>query len=216
MGRGGAMLLAATGLGGYMVVQIGRAPVATLAGAAARDIARNSLAVLPLENVTGVPEQEHFVAGMHDALITDLGKIAALSVKAASSSRVYRNVVQPVRQTGRELRAAHVVEGSVFRTGHRMRPNVQLVDTATEESVWSESYERDIEDVLTLQSEVARAHYGWYRQLVGDLEGAIEQMQRAQQVAPVTRPSSPPGWDGCTGRTGGSTRRWPRRRRPSS
>jgi len=121
------------------------------------DIAPNSLAVLPLENVTGDPEQEPFVAGLHDALITDLGKIRSLIVKASSSSRVYANVVQPVRQTARELGAAHLIEGSVFRTGDHVRVNVRLVASATEETVWTESYERDVRDVLTLQGEVARA-----------------------------------------------------------
>lgn len=121
------------------------------------EIPPNSIAVLPLENVTGDPDQAHFVAGIHEALITDLGKIGALVVKAASSSRVYANVVQPVQQTGRDLGSAHLVEGSVFRTGDRMRLNVRLVAVASGESLWSDSFERDVEDVLTLQSEVARA-----------------------------------------------------------
>lgn len=152
----GTLLLVAGGGVAYLALQMRELPATGLLSVAGRDIPRNSVAVLPLENVTGDPEQEPFVAGIHDALITDLGKIGALVVKAASSSRVYRNVVQPVRQTGRELGSAHLVEGSVFRTGDRMRLNVRLVATATGESLWSESYERPVEDVLTLQSEVAR------------------------------------------------------------
>lgn len=151
------MLLVAGGVGYHLVDRIGQLPAPDRAARTGGEIPPNSIAVLPLENVTGDPDQEHFVAGMHDALITDLGKIGGLIVKAASSSKVYRNVVQPVRRTGRELGTAHLIEGSVFRAGDRMRLNVQLVSTGTEESLWSESYERDIEDVLTLQSEVARA-----------------------------------------------------------
>ena len=93
---------------------------------------------------------------MHDALITSLSKISALTIKSRSSASVYRNVVQPIRQTALELGAARIIEGSVFRTGDRVQVNVQLIDAATDENVWSESYERDVEEVLTLQHEVAR------------------------------------------------------------
>lgn len=121
------------------------------------DVPRNAVAVLPLENLSGDPEQEYFAAGIHDALITTLSRIGALTVKAASSTRVYRNIVQPARQTGLELGVAHLVEGSVFRAEERVRINVRLISTVTEENVWSESYERHVEDVLTLQAEVTRA-----------------------------------------------------------
>lgn len=140
-----------------LTAEIRTLPTIAPAAVADRAILPNSIAVLPLENVTGDPEQEYFAAGMQDALTTALSKIGSLTVKANSSTNVYRNVVQPAMQTGRELRAAHLVEGSVFRTGDRLRVNVRLITTASEASVWSESYERAVEDVLTLQNEVARA-----------------------------------------------------------
>lgn len=155
-----AILAALLLVSGLVVIQL-TAEIRTLPSIMApapadRTIPRNSIAVLPMENVTGDPDQEYFAAGMHDALTTALSMIGSLTVKASSSTKVYRNVVQPAVQTGRELRAAHLVEGSVFRTGGRVRVNVRLISTASEESVWSESYERPIEDVLTLQNEVAR------------------------------------------------------------
>ncbi|MFV1988589.1 MAG: tetratricopeptide repeat protein [Gemmatimonadota bacterium] len=151
----GALLLAATGVGYRAIVEIREVPTAirlTLGD----EILPNSIAVLPLRNVTGDPDQEYFVAGMLDALITDLSKISALKVISRSSASVYRNVVQSVRQTGLELGVAHIIEGSVFRTEDRVRINIQLIDTATDENLWSENYESDIEDVLTLQGELAR------------------------------------------------------------
>ena len=153
----GTMALVAGGVGLHLADRIRDLPATAAGPGLPGEIAPNSLAVLPLANVTGDPEQEPFVAGLHDALITDLGKIGSLVVKAASSSRVYANVVQPARQTARELGAAHLVEGSVFRTGDRVRVNVRLVASGTEETMWTESYERSVRDVLTLQGEVARA-----------------------------------------------------------
>lgn len=120
------------------------------------EIPSNTVAVMPIQNVTGDPDQAYFAAGIHDELTTALSRIGGLTVKAASSTRVYRNVVQPALRTGLELRAAHLVEGSVMRSGNRLRVNVRLISAATEENLWSESYEREIEDVLTLQNEVAR------------------------------------------------------------
>jgi TolB-like protein/tetratricopeptide (TPR) repeat protein len=117
---------------------------------------RNALAVLPFQNVTGDADQEYLAAGLHDALITTLSTIGTLTVKASSSTGVYRNVVQPVRQTARELAARHIIEGSVFRDVDLVQVNVRLIDASTERTVWSESYQRPLEDVLTLQNEIAR------------------------------------------------------------
>jgi TolB-like protein/Flp pilus assembly protein TadD len=150
----GAMLLVAGGVAYQLVTEIRQVP--TRSGLFTREIPLNSIAVLPLQNVTGDPEQEYFVTGMHDALITDLSKISALRVISRGSANVYRNVVQPVRQTGLELGVAHIIEGSVFRSGDRVRINVQLIDSVTDQNLWSESYERDIRDVMVLQGELAR------------------------------------------------------------
>lgn len=127
---------------------------------ASREIVPNSIAVLPLENFTGDPDQEYFVAGMHDALIADLSKISALKVISRTSASMYKDVVKSLPEIGRELGVANIVEGSVFRAGDRVRITVQLIDTKSDEHLWAENYERDIEDVLALQAEVSRAIAG--------------------------------------------------------
>jgi TolB-like protein/Tfp pilus assembly protein PilF len=180
----GLLLLVVGGVTYQLVTEIRQLPIPARLGSLAREIAPNSIAVLPLQNVTGDPEQEYFVAGMHDALITDLSKIGALTVISRSSANVYRNVVQAVRQTGLELGVANIIEGSVFRVGDRVRINVQLIDTQTDENLWSENYERDIQDVLTLQSEVARAIADQIRvNLTPDEESRLAQRR---QVNPQT------------------------------
>lgn len=180
----GLLLLVVGGVTYQLVTEIRQVPVPARLGPIAREILPNSIAVLPLQNVTGDPEQEYFVAGMHDALITDLSKIGALKVISRGSANVYRNVVQAVRQTGLELGVANIIEGSVFRAGDKVRINVQLIDTQTDENLWSENYERDIRDVLTLQSEVARAIAEQIRvNLTPDEESRLAQRR---QVNPQT------------------------------
>ena len=180
----GLLLLVLGGVTYQLFTEIRQISPTARLGPMAHEILPNSIAVLPLQNITGDPEQEYFVAGMHDALITDLSKIGALKVISRSSANVYRNVVQTVLQTGLELGVANIVEGSVFRTGDRVRINVQLIDTRTDENLWSENYERDIRDVLTLQSEVARAIAEQVRvKLTPDEESRLAQRR---QVDPET------------------------------
>ncbi len=180
----GALFLVVGGVTYQLITEIRQVPVPVRLAPLAREILPNSIAVLPLQNVTGDPEQEYFVAGMHDALITDLSKISALRVISRSSANVYKNIVQPLRQTGLELGVANIIEGSVFRTGDRVRINVQLIDTASDENLWSENYERGIQDVLALQSEVARAIAEQIRvNLTPDEESRLTQ---TRQVNPET------------------------------
>ena len=116
-----------------------------------------SLAVLPLDNLTGDPEQEFFVDGMTEALITDLSKIGSLKVISRTSAMQYKDVQKPLPEIGRELNVDGIVEGSVQRAGDRVRISAQLVEAATDQHVWAESYERNVEDIFALQSEVAKA-----------------------------------------------------------
>ncbi len=113
------------------------------------------VAVLPLENLSGDPEQEYFAAGMTDALVTDLSRIQALRVISRTTMTRYRGANRPAGEIARELGADAVVEGSVFRAGNRVRIAVRLVHAATDTHVLAESYERDLTDVLSLQGEVA-------------------------------------------------------------
>jgi non-specific serine/threonine protein kinase len=116
-----------------------------------------SIAVLPLQDLSRDPEQEYFADGMTEALITDLAKIGALKVISRTSVMQYKGVHKPLVEIAHELGVDAVVEGSVFRAGDRIRITAQLIDAATDQHLWAESYERDLQDVLALQSEVARA-----------------------------------------------------------
>jgi serine/threonine-protein kinase len=115
-----------------------------------------SLAVLPLENLSGDPEEEYFADGMTEALIADLAKIGALKVISRTSVMQYKGVRKPLPEIAGELSVDAVLEGSVMRSGDRVRITTQLIQAATDRHLWAESYERDLEDVLTLQSELAR------------------------------------------------------------
>jgi serine/threonine protein kinase/tetratricopeptide (TPR) repeat protein len=114
-----------------------------------------SLAVLPLENLSGDPSQEYFADGMTEELINDLGQIGALRVISRTSVMQYKGVKRPISQIGRELNVEAVVEGSVERVGDRVRINAQLIHAPTDQHLWSRSYERDLHNVLAMQDEVA-------------------------------------------------------------
>ena len=116
-----------------------------------------SLAVLPLENLSRDPEQEYFADGMTEALITDLGKISALRVISRTSVMQYKVTKKPLPQIGRELNVDAVLEGTVARSGNRVRITANLLHAPTDRHLWAEAYESDLSDVLAMQDEVARA-----------------------------------------------------------
>ncbi|MHC4518951.1 MAG: protein kinase domain-containing protein [Planctomycetota bacterium] len=115
-----------------------------------------SLAVLPLQNLTGDPEQEYFADGMTEALIANLGKIGALHVRSRTSIMQYKGVNKPLPEIARELNVGVVVEGSVLRVAERVRITAQLIQAPTDTHLWADSYERDLRNILTLLGEVAR------------------------------------------------------------
>ena len=117
----------------------------------------DGLAVLPLENLSGNEEDEFFATGMTDALIAELAKIGSLRVISRRSIIQYKGVAKPLKEIATELNVANVVEGTVLHSGDRLRISVQLLEGATDRMVWSESYERDMCDILALQREVARS-----------------------------------------------------------
>ena len=116
-----------------------------------------SIAVLPLENLSRDPEQEYFADGMTEDLITNLAKISALKVISRTSAMHYKGTAKTVPEIAKELKVDAVVEGSVQRSGSRVRITAQLIRGATDRHLWGESYERDLRDVFSLQDEVARA-----------------------------------------------------------
>ncbi|MGH9803617.1 MAG: protein kinase domain-containing protein [Candidatus Acidiferrales bacterium] len=116
-----------------------------------------SIAVLPLKNLSGDAREDYFAEGMTEALITDLSKIGALRVISRTSAMRYQGADKPLKEIAGELKVEAVVVGSVLRAGDRVRISAQLIEAATDRNLWAESYERDLSDVLALQSEVARA-----------------------------------------------------------
>ena len=117
-----------------------------------------SIAVLPLVNLTGDPDQEYFADGIHEALITDLAKLgSALRVTARPSVLGYKDAHRPLSEIARELGVDVVMTGSVMRAGDRVQITGQLIDGVTEEHLWAERYERELQNVLTVQNEIVAA-----------------------------------------------------------
>lgn len=116
-----------------------------------------SIAVLPLENLSGDPSQECFADGMTEELITDLAKDRSLRVTSRTSVMRYKGTKKGLPEIARELKVDGVVEGSVSRSGKRVRVTAQLLHAPSDQHLWAETYERDFSDELTLQREVAQA-----------------------------------------------------------
>ena len=116
-----------------------------------------SLAVLPLESLSNDATQDYFADGMTDELISDLGQIGALRVISRTSVMVYKHARKPLPQIARELNVDAVVEGTVLRSGNRVRITAQLIDASSDKHLWSQSYEGELQDTLAHQSQVARA-----------------------------------------------------------
>jgi TolB-like protein/DNA-binding winged helix-turn-helix (wHTH) protein/Flp pilus assembly protein TadD len=115
-----------------------------------------SIAVLPLLNLSNDPEQQFFADGMTDELITSLAQISSLRVISRTSAMAYLGTRKPAAQIARELGVDALVEGSVVRSGSQIRITAQLISAASDRHLWARSYERDLSDVLTVQTEVAR------------------------------------------------------------
>jgi TolB-like protein/Tfp pilus assembly protein PilF len=116
-----------------------------------------SIAVLPLENLSGDPEQEYFADGMTEALIGDLARLGALRVISRTSVMQYKRAPKPLREIAKELDVDGIIEGTVMREGDRVRITAQLIDARDDSHIWSDRYDRDLGNILALHSDVARA-----------------------------------------------------------
>ena len=147
---GGVVVIALAGVGvaGWLLLggEISRSPETI-----------RSIAVLPLENLTGDPGQEYFADGMTEAVISEFARLGALSVISRTSVMRYKQSDKSLPEIAQELNVQGVVEGSVFRAGDRVRITLQLIDARNDLHLWAQTYERDLSDVLALQSDVARA-----------------------------------------------------------
>jgi len=138
-----------------------------------------SLIILPLESLSQDPEQGYFAVGLTEALTTTLAKIGALRVVSHTTASYYKRVQKPLPEIARELGVEGVVEGSVLRAEGRVRITVQLVHAPTDTHLWAESYDREMRDILALQSEVANA-------IVKEIRVKVTQKEQTQlERAPV-------------------------------
>lgn len=115
----------------------------------------NSVAVLPLKNITDDKTEEFFADGLTEAIVTDLAKLKPLRVISASSTMRYKNADKPLEQISRELNVDSLIEGSVLRSGERIRLTIRLVNAADGQNILAKTYERDFKDILKIQAEMA-------------------------------------------------------------
>ncbi len=143
----------------------------------------DSIAVLPLKNLSGISTQDYLADGMTEALISNLAQIGALRrVISSTSVMQYKDTVKPLPEIARELGVDAVVEGSVMVSANRVRVNVQLIEARTDRNIWSRSYERDLQDILVLQSELAKA-------VAREIKIALTPAEQARLA--LTRPVDP-------------------------
>jgi len=137
----------------------------------------HSIAVLPLKNLSDDPAQKYFASGMTEELITDLSQISALRVISRTSSEAYEQTHKMMPEIARELNADAIVTGSVQRLGGRVRVMAQLTYSPRDQNIWARTYERDLEDALGLQSEVAAA-------IAGEIRARLSPAEEARLHAP--------------------------------
>jgi adenylate cyclase len=118
---------------------------------------RPSIAVLPFQNMSGDPEQEYFADGMVDDIITALSRLRGFFVIARNSSFAYKGLSPDIRQVGRELGVRYVLEGSVRKSGNRMRITSQLIDVVNGRHLWAERYDRELADIFVVQDEITES-----------------------------------------------------------
>jgi serine/threonine-protein kinase len=139
-----------------------------------------SIAVLPLANLSGDPEQEYFADGMTEQLINDLGQVGSLRIISRTSTMQYKGTKKGLKEIARELGVDGIVEGSVVRSGDRVKITAQLIRAAEDRQLWANSFERELRDVLVMQGEIAQA-------IVGAVKAVVtpEQATRLANVKPV-------------------------------
>src|SRR5216110_3650799 len=132
-----------------------------------------SIAVLPFESLSDEKENAYFADGIQDDVLTNLSKIGDLKVISRTSVMSYRGHTPNVRDIGKALGVSTILEGSVRRSGNRVRVNVQLINTANDEHIWAEDYDRDLTDVLAIQTDLAK-------KITGELQAKLSPAEKAQ------------------------------------
>jgi adenylate cyclase len=137
-----------------------------------------SIAVLPFTNMSGVQEQAYFSDGITEDIITELSRFRSLFVIARNSSFQFRDKAVDMRRVGRELGVRYLVEGSIRRSGDRIRLTAQLIETEKGNHIWAERYDRDVQDIFDVQDELAHA----IASTVGD-RVQVADRERSQRLA---------------------------------
>jgi adenylate cyclase len=161
----------------YRIVLDGSLAMTTTASASS---GKASIAVLPFQNMSADPEQEYFADGLADDIITTLSKIRGLFVIARNSTFTYKNRAVDIRQVARELGVQYVLEGSVRRSGERLRVTAQLIDASSASHVWAERYDRPVRDIFDVQDEMTK-------EIVAALSIELTDSERALVFNPSTR-----------------------------
>jgi adenylate cyclase len=163
----------------------GQSPVAAIPSSGAI-LERPALAVLPLTNMSGDPEQEYFADGLTEDLITALAAWRSFPVIARNSTFAYKGTSQDVRQVASELGARYILEGSVRKGGNRVRITAQLIDASSGHHVWAEKFDRDLDDVFAVQDEITL-------RIAATVEPAVGKIERKRSV--VKPAKSLDAWD---------------------
>ena len=148
----------------------------------------HSIAVLPLENLSGDSAQECFAEGMTEALVTRLGKTGGLRVISHTSARHYKGTRETLPEIARRLHVDAVIEGAVLRVGNRVRVTAQLIEASTDRHLWAETYESDLRDVLGLQDAIARA-------ITNEVQIRLSSSQPSPVASTRARPVDPDAYD---------------------
>ena len=136
-----------------------------------------SIAVLPFTNMSGDPEQEYFSDGITEDIITELSRFKDLSVVSRNSSFAFKGKAAPLRDVGEKLKVGYIVEGSIRKAGNKVRVTAQLIDARSDNHIWAERYDRDLEDIFEVQDDVVRRVVST---LVGRLEHERQERTRRQ------------------------------------
>jgi len=147
---------------------------------------KNRIAVLPFTNMSSNPEEGYFADGMTEELITSLSGVRQLTVIARTSVMKYKGSQKGASEIGRELNAGSLIEGSVRKAGNRVRITAQLIDTSTEGHLWAQNYDRQLEDVFAIQSEIAEKVAGELRVRLVDSEKRVIEKKPTENMEAYT------------------------------
>lgn len=144
------------------------------------DPAKCSIAILPFDNMSGDPAQQYFVDGITEDIITELSRFRELVVVSRTSSFAFRGKAVPIAEVAKQLRVHYIVEGSIQKSGERVRITVQLIEASSDEHIWADRYDRDLKDIFALQDDVVRRVTST---LAGRLENQRQSRARRQSTS---------------------------------